>query len=263
MATTYLSWGPHSGLAPPSDGPSHTPPASVLDPDAQPGYYRPDRPLAGDAQVRGDSHAPCARGLVSVHHAAAQRPRPLTPVFSQPGEEEERPVVLFFCSCDGEKIPIQVASSCTVTQLRALIMQLSGEAIVDDWEPGSRDEAPPETENGAAHASDVCPVTGRRAAAPVSHADASAALAAGVCPVTGARAPHGEDGQGAGGARGAEATDAKRSTPERNSGGVRWSGSQQVPGCLRVSARVCTHRRVSAHLCLCVCVCVCVCVCDM
>lgn len=46
----------------------------------------------------------------------------------------ERKVVLYFCSCDGEKIPIEVASSCTVTQLRALIMQLCGEAIVDGFQ---------------------------------------------------------------------------------------------------------------------------------
>ena len=46
----------------------------------------------------------------------------------------ERPVILYFCSCDGEKIPIEVGSSCTVTQLRALIMQLSGEAIVDGFQ---------------------------------------------------------------------------------------------------------------------------------
>ena len=43
-------------------------------------------------------------------------------------------MVLYFCSCDGEKIPIEVASSCTVTQLRALIMQLCGEAIVDGFQ---------------------------------------------------------------------------------------------------------------------------------
>ena len=87
-----------------------------------------------------------------------------------------------------------------------------------DWAPG----APERSESGAAKASDVCPVTGKRAAAPVSHADASAAIAAGVCPVTGARAPGGGRGRGERGAG-----PLKRSTPERNSGGVRWSGSDK------------------------------------